>query len=44
MAATYKIISSGKGRGGDVYHDAAGLFAVHETFGNSACSQDLIAK
>lgn len=38
-----KIASSGKG-GGDVYHDAAGLLAIHETFGNSTCRQDLIAK
>lgn len=39
-----KIVSSGKGSGGEVYHDAAGLFAIHETFGNSTCRQDLIAK
>lgn len=25
-----------------VYHEAAGLFAIHETFGDSICSQDLI--
>lgn len=26
-----------------VYHEAAGLFTIHETFGNSISSQDLIA-
>lgn len=44
LAVTLQIISSRKGFQSDVYHDAAGLFAIHETFGDSTCSQDLITK